>query len=112
MMHNTIPSLPCGKILYVRYEDFTVNPMKYADDLAAILSVEPSVMQLCMHRVVQPHHKEVPKEREHVHEFFQHVDNELWPLLTGEIPFPRLNITRPRLPPRRTYKIIPGRKDD
>jgi hypothetical protein len=102
VMNNAIPSLKCGKFMYLGYEDFTTNPTKYNTELARLLSVDPQLLADCYQdlrpadlRPEEP--SNIALQRQALNVFFD-KQQVLWPLLTGKIRFPTVSINRANLP--------------
>ena len=102
MIHNSLPSLPCGKIMRLSYEDFIDSPSDFVPNLAQLLSVESSILGMCISKIRSSttHAAESVEWIEYraaLQTFFSN-QKVLWPLLLEDgTPFPPINITRPIL---------------
>ena len=102
VMNNAIPSLKCGKFMYLGYEDFTTNPNKYNTELARLLSVDPQLLADCYQDLrpadLDPQEpSNIASQRQALDVFFN-KQQVLWPLLAGKIRLPPVSINRVNLP--------------
>eukprot|EP00050_Salpingoeca_kvevrii_P013276 m.27738 g.27738 ORF g.27738 m.27738 type:complete len:814 (+) comp4819_c0_seq1:485-2926(+) len=110
VINNGISQLTCGKFHVMRYESFIENPNSQAAPLSQLLSVNEGLLRKCFKQLHAPKPKassdEVNAMKEHLKRFF-HIQEHLWPILTGARDVPRLHIEREPLHP-----ISTGSKKD
>lgn len=85
-INNALPSLPCGKYMVMRYEDFAKNPRQFTGPLARILGVPKSHLSNAFKTIYKkPPHRdspEVAEQRQQLTEFFAR-QQVLWPTIAG-----------------------------
>jgi hypothetical protein len=103
MMNSAIPSLKCGKLMYLGYDEFTASPFTYNDELAKLLSVDSNLLKHCYGQLKKGGSKHSSEDgptlaaQKTLHRFFA-AQQVQWPLLSGAVRFPLVRSARPMLP--------------